>query len=92
MGRRWVDEWDETGRSAHTHNSPQVGIYNGRIAYRCAPHGFINLNFFVRKHILCFIRTPSFKVNPTHSFINEAPGLGLMSYTVLCIYASQAQA
>ena len=29
----------------------------------------------MRKHFLCFIRTPSFKVNPMHSFINEAPGL-----------------
>ena len=37
-------------------------------------HCFLNQNIFVHTHSLWFMRTQPFEVNPTHSFINEAPG------------------
>ena len=44
----------------------QVGIYE-KSAYRCAPHGFINWNIFVRTHILRFGRTQCFREDFTQS-------------------------
>ena len=41
----------------------------------CAPHGFIDLNIFVRTQILRFWRTQCFREGFTQSFINEAPCL-----------------
>ena len=70
MGRTW----EEHGARARTPNSTQVGIYNEKSAYKCAPHGFINRNI---THILRFGRTQWFREGFTQSFINEAPG-GLM--------------
>ena len=36
-------------------------------------HGFINLNF----PFPAFVRTYTFSMNPTHSFINETPDLSV---------------
>lgn len=39
----------------------------------------INQNIFVRKNFLCFFRMQIFDVIPIHRFINEAPGLAMLT-------------
>ena len=66
--------WEEHGTCARTETSKHVGIYNNKSAQRCVPHGFIELNIFVRKQTLRFGRTQCFREGFTQSFMNEAPG------------------
>ncbi len=51
------------------HNSLQVDVYKGKIAYRCVSHGFIDLKISLQ--FFGMDSTHSSK----HSFINDAPGL-----------------
>ena len=46
-------------------------------------HCSINQDIFEHKHCLCFMHTPPFDVNRTHSFINEAPDLSHLSCCLL---------
>ncbi len=38
-------------------------------------HAFINLNIFVRTQNLAFVRTYTFRMTSTESFIHETPGV-----------------
>ena len=67
---------EEHGTCARAQSSTHVGIYKDKSAQRCALHGFIDLNMFVRTQILRFGR---FRERFTQSFINEAPALNAHS-------------
>ncbi len=57
-----------------THNLPLTGIYKGIFAMFWRTHAFINLKTFVRMQNLAFVRTYTFRMKSTESFIHEAPG------------------
>ena len=54
-------------------------IYQAKIAYGVRTQGFINLNIFWRTQNLAFGRTYTFSSDPTHSFINETPGVSFIT-------------
>ncbi|CAL8321226.1 unnamed protein product [Gadus morhua 'NCC'] len=70
----------EADSAAHT----LVGtlIYKAKIAYGVRTQGFINLNIFWRTQNLASGCTHIFSNDPTHSFINETPGV---SFIKLCV-------
>ncbi len=67
-----------SGRSgsgdARTHSLPLAGIYKGIFAQVLHTHGFINLKTFVHMQNLAFVRTYTFGMKSTESFINEVWG------------------
>ncbi len=70
--RRCISGRRRTG-DARTHNLPLTGICKGIFAQVLA-YGFINLKTFVRTQNLAFVRTYTFRIKSTESFIHEAPG------------------
>ncbi len=66
--------WD-TGL-IHLRSFPSwFGITNRKLRTNRRTPGFINLDIFRHTYISLFVRTQTFSVDSTHSFINEAPGL-----------------
>ena len=63
----------EADSAAHT--CRQSVIYKEKIAYGVRTQVFINLNIFWRTQNLAFGRAYTFSSDPTHSFINETPGV-----------------
>ncbi len=62
------------GGDARMHNLPLTGIIKGFLCMFWHTHAFINLKTFVRMQNLAFVRTYTFRMKSTESFIHEAPG------------------
>ena len=52
-----------------------LGSIKGSLLASVRTQGFISLNIYWRTQNLAFGRTYTFSNDPTHSFINETPGL-----------------
>ena len=52
-----------------------LGFIMGSLLAGVRTQGFISLNIYWRTQNLAFGRTYTFSNNPTHSFINETPGV-----------------
>ncbi len=64
---------------------PWQGFKQGFLRMFWCTHAFINLKTFVRTQNRAFVRTYTFRMKSTESFIHEAPDLSVLSLQVWCL-------